>query len=260
LPTIHPTASIDRHAELAESVEIGPYCNIAGRVAIGDGTRLIANVTIQGPASIGARNLIYPYTCLGYAPQDRTFDPREQGAGLVIGDDNVFREFVTVNRAKLDCPTRLGSRNYWMANSHAGHDCLVGDDCTFANGVLLAGHVAVGDKAFFGGNSGIHQFCRVGRLGMLAGTESGTQDVPPFCTMIARNRIGALNLVGLRRAGYRRHIKELQEAFEILFTQGHTNQVAVTLIEQQFGDDPLCMELAQFVKQSKRGICPYVDA
>lgn len=260
MPTIHPTASVDRHAELADSVEIGPYCNLAGKVTVGDGTRMIANVTIQGPTTIGARNLIYPYCCLGYAPQDRSFDPRKEGAGLVIGDDNVFREFVTVNRAKTEHATTIGNRNYWMANAHAGHDCIVGDDCTFANGVLLAGHVTVDDRAFFGGNSGIHQFCRVGRLGMLAGTESGTQDVPPFCIMIARNRIGTLNLVGLRRAGYRDHVKPLQEAFDILFTRGHTNQTAVKLIEAELSHDPLCMELAQFVRTSKRGICPHVDA
>jgi len=259
LPTIHPTASVDRNARLADSVEIGPYCNIAGNVAVGAGTRMIANVTIQGPTTLGERNLIYPYTCLGYAPQDRSFNPKTEGAGLVIGDDNVFREFVTINRAKTEHPTTIGHRNYWMANSHAGHDTVVGDDCNFANGVLLAGHVTVGDRAFFGGNSGIHQFCRVGRLAMLAGTESGTQDVPPFCIMIARNRIGSLNLVGLRRAGYRDHVKPLQEAFDILFKQGHTNQTAVRLIEEQLGRDPLCAELAQFVRESKRGICGYAE-
>ncbi len=259
---IHPSAIVDSQAQLASSVVVGPGCVIVGRVTIGEGTRLIANVYLEGPLTIGRDCTLYPFVCLGMAPQDRKFDPAQSGAGLTIGDGNVLRESVTIHRATGDRSTTVGDRNYFMANSHAGHDCVIGNDCTFANGVLLAGHVTVSDNVTIGGNAAVHQFCRIGRLVMLSGVVAITQDVPPFCVAYSDRRVGSLNVVGLRRAGLRDHLQPLKRAFHILFRERHSNNVACDRIEAELGDNPLCAELAAFVRGSKRGISPYqhIDA
>lgn len=257
MPQIHPTASVSAQARLADDVVVGPYCVIEGPVELGPGCRLLGHVYIEGPAVIGARNTFYPFACIGFAPQHRRFDPAQPGAGLRIGDDNTFRESVTVHRAFTDQPTTLGSRNYLMVAAHIGHDCRVGDDCTFANSVLLGGHVEVGDGATLGGNAGIHQHCRIGRLAMVGGVCDAVQDVPPFCVVHHTRRVSSLNLVGLRRAGYRDHIAPLKRAFDLLYRRGHANQTAIRLIGDELGHDPLCREFAAFIAGTKRGIVSY---
>ncbi len=259
LPTIHPTALIDPAAVLHESVHVGPYCIIEAGVRIDEGTRLIAHVHLQGPLTLGKRNVLHPFVALGGPPQDLKFDPATPGSGLVIGDDNLFREGVTLHRATQDKPTTVGDRNFFMANAHAGHDCVVGNDCMLANGALLAGHVTLGDRVVMGGNAGIGQFVRVGRLCMISGAEGASRDVPPFCIVHPTHRVCGLNNVGLRRAGYRDHLPRLRRAFDILYRQGHTTPHAVDLIRAQLADDPLCLELADFAASAERGITQYQE-
>lgn len=254
MPQIHPTALVDPHAELADDVVVGPGCIIQGPVRIGSGTHLIAHVYLQGPLIIGQRNTLYPYVCLGLAPQDRKFDPQVSGAGIVIGDDNILREGVTIHRATGNQPTRLGSGCYLMVNSHIGHDAQVGNAVTLVNGALVAGHVEIADQVILSGNAVVHQFVRIGRLAMIAGVQGVTQDVPPFCIVYNSRRVGSLNIIGLRRAGYRASIPALQQAFDLLYRRGLPNQAAAQAIEQQLGHDPLCRELAQFVRSTRRGI------
>lgn len=254
---IHPTSIIDPLAQMADGVEIGPWCRIEGQVTIGAGTRLIANVHLVGPLTIGWGNTIYPFTCLGMAPQDRKYDPKRPGAGLVIGDENIFREGVTIHRATGDHPTTIGHRNYFMGNSHLGHDCVVGNDAMLANGAFMGGHAVLGDQAVLGGTSGVHQFCRVGRLALLSGLAGASSDITPFAIIYNTRELGGVNLIGLRRAGYRDHIAAVKRAYEILFEEGRSNASAVGQIEQELGEDPLCMELAAFVKSSKRGLTNY---
>lgn len=254
MPSIHPSAIVDARAELADDVVIGPHCVIEGRVRIGAGTRLIARVFLQGPLVLGERNIIYPGACLGFPPQDRKFDPATEGAGVMIGKGNVLRECVTIHRATGLEPTRLGDENYLMVNAHLAHDVKVGNRCTLANNAALGGHVELHDGAILGGNAAVQQFCRIGRLAMLSGVTGITRDLPPFCICYKSRAVGSLNLVGLRRAGLRQHIQPLKEAFDILYRQRHSMPVAVRLIEQRLGDDPLCQELARFVRSSKRGI------
>jgi len=254
---IHPTSEIDSQADLAEDVSIGPGCVIRGCVRSGAGTRVIGHAYLQGPLTIGRENTIYPFTTLGFAPQDRKYNPLEQGAGVLIGDGNVFRESVTIHRATGQRPTTIGDGNYFMVNSHAGHDVVMGDDNMLANGALLAGHVEVADRVIFGGNCAVHQFCRVGRLVMMSGQQGVTRDLPPFSICYEDRRVGGLNLVGLRRAGYRDHIPALKEAFTILYRNGHANLSAVDLIERELGNDTLCMELVAFVRTTSRGITGY---
>ncbi|MEX0745848.1 MAG: acyl-ACP--UDP-N-acetylglucosamine O-acyltransferase [Phycisphaeraceae bacterium] len=254
---IHPTAVIDSHADLADDVEVGPGCVIDGDVRIGAGTRLVAQVFLQGPMTIGQRNLIYPGACIGYAPQDRGFDPRHAGAGIAIGDENIIREHVTLHRATGETPTTLGHRNYLMVHSHVAHDCRVGNDVTIVNGSMLGGHVEVHDGAIISGNSAVHQFCRVGRLAMLSGNVGISADLPPFCIASHRKRVGGLNIVGLRRAGLRDHVAPLRQAFHILYRQGHSHRVAVDRIERELSDDPLVREFVEFIRTAKRGITIY---
>lgn len=257
MPTIDPTAKMDPKAELADDVVIGPSCVIEGQVVIGAGTKLFGHAYLRGPLTLGADNAVYPFVTLGLAPQDRKFDAEHDGAGVVIGDRNVIREGVSIHRATSDKPTTLGDDNYLMAQSHLGHDVKLGDHCMLANCAVVGGHAVIGDHVMLGGYAGVHQFCRVGRLAMLSGHSGMGKDLPPFCTSYVMRTVGSLNLVGLRRAGYRDHVKSLQRAFDLLFRSQHANQQALALIEQDFGADPLCMELVEFVRTSKRGLLAY---
>lgn len=199
---VHPTAVVAAGARLGADVEIGPLCVVGDGVTIGEGTRLIAAVTILGPTVIGARNVFHPYAVIGGEPQDRSH--AGEATRLAIGDENVFREHVTVNRgtAKDRGETRLGSRSWLLAGCHVAHDCVIGDGVTLANAVLLGGHVRVGDHAVIGGGSALQPFVRVGAIAFLAGGSMVERDVPPF--VIAggdRARVRGPNRVGLARRG-----------------------------------------------------------
>jgi len=177
MANVHPTAIVSDEAQLGEDVEVGPWCVIEGAVTIGDGTRLQHRVTLKGPLTIGRDNQLYPNVLIGYEPQDRKYPPDRPGAGAAVGDQNILREGFTLHRATGDRPTTLGNHNYMMANSHMAHDCVVGSHCMFANGALLGGHVEVADGAILGGNACVHQFCRVGRLTMIAGNRGSTPSI-----------------------------------------------------------------------------------
>src|SRR5688572_28308164 len=167
---VHATAILEGDIQLGDDVIVGPNCVLNGPITIGAGTRLIGNVYLQGPLTMGERNTIYPFVTLGFPPQDLKWDPAVAGAGLVIGSGNTFRESVTIHRATShETPTSVGDKNYWMVNSHAGHDCRIGSNCIFANGTLLGGFVRVDDRVTTGGNTMVHQYCRVGRGAMLSG-------------------------------------------------------------------------------------------
>ena len=239
---------------LAEGVSIGPACVVEGRVEIGEDTRLHRGVSLQGPLTIGRDNCFHSGACIGYPPQDRSFDPAREGAGTTIGDGNLFREGVTIHRATGDRPTAVGNRNTLMVHSHLAHDVRLGSGCTLGSGATLGGHAQIGDGVVFRPNGLVHQFCRVGRLAVIHSNGGPTQDAPPFCVVSALRRIGSLNHDGLERAGYGRHIAALQEAFDLLYFRRHTVRHAVELIEERLGDDPLCAELAAFIRASKRGI------
>ncbi len=257
MAAIHPTAIIDPRAELADDVTVGPWCVLSGPVRLGPGTRLIGNVYLTGPLTLGSNNTLYPFCVLGMEPQDRKFDPATQGSGARVGDRNVFREGFTLHRATKDRPTTVGDDNYFMANTHVGHDSVVGNFCTLANSSALAGHVVIGDMVNLGGCAAVHQFCRMGRLSMISGLEGVVGDVPPFCVALTTRRVSMLNIVGLRRSGLRAHVKPLKKAFHILYQERLSNPGAVRRIRAELGDDPLCVELADFIASSRRGITPY---
>ncbi len=256
LANIHSSSVIDDQVQLADGVTVGPFCVIQGPVTIGEGTRLISHVTLKGPITIGKDNTFYPGVSIGFSPQSRRVSPDEIKAGVAIGDANIFREGVTIHRASCETPTTVGNENYLMVNAHLGHDVVLEDRCTLANAVLMSGHVHMASDVNIGGNTALHQFCCIGRLAMVSGTQGLVHDVPPFCTVHRPAHGGvSLNLIGLRRAGLNEHIEALKKAFRILYRQKHTNKVAIARIEEELSDDPLVMELADFVKNvSTRGI------
>lgn len=257
MPTIHPTALVSAEAEIAESAEIGPYCVIDGPARIGAGVRLVGNVYVSGPAEIGEGTEVYPFATIGFPGQDFKFKRGDRTAGVVIGKNGIIREHVTIHAATNDhTPTAVGDRAFLMANSHIGHDCRVGDGVIMMNGAALAGHVQVGDGAILSGGALVHQFCRIGRLAFFSGGAATSMDVPPFCIVSDRQCLGAVNLVGMRRAGIpREHITEVRRAFRDVFRRTTPRDQMLRVLEERGASCPPVAEMARFVAESKRGIC-----
>ncbi|MGE3109477.1 MAG: acyl-ACP--UDP-N-acetylglucosamine O-acyltransferase [Phycisphaerales bacterium] len=258
MASIHATATVSSDAELAPGVEIGPYCVLIGRVRLESGVRLMGNNYINGPTTIGESTILYPFACIGFEPQDYKFAPGAKTAGVVIGKNCLIREHATVHAASNDhTPTRVGDKVFLMVNSHVAHDAKVGNNVVFVNGAGVAGHGEVGDNVTLGGNAVIHQFCRIGRLVMMSGDCAVSLDVPPFCMVNERNRIGGLNQVGLRRHGFpREHITELRRAFRDVLRRPMPREQAITTLRERGAACPPVMELAEFLATTKRGITP----
>jgi UDP-N-acetylglucosamine acyltransferase len=187
-----------------------------------------------------------------------------ESTAIEIGDNNIFREHVTVHRAMPvgvgpgTGITRIGNRNLFMAGAHVAHDCIVGNDIILANAALLGGHVTVGDRALISGNSAVHQFCRVGRLALLSGASGSSKDIPPFWVMQDVNYVRGLNLVGMRRAGIASpEIIAVRKAFRILYLTRPALPLSAALlrIEAELGNFAAVRELVEFIRSSKRGIC-----
>jgi UDP-N-acetylglucosamine acyltransferase len=219
---VHSTAVVDPRAELAASVEIGPYSVIGPGVRIDEGTRLLAHVVVSGATAIGRNNVIHPFAVIGGDAQVRKSAALPDARPAVaIGDDNVLREHVTLNASTTERPTTIGSKNLLMAGCHVAHDVLLGSSCIVANGVQLAGHVVVEDHVNFGGLSGVAQRLRIGQGAFVAAGAMCERDVPPFVIVQGdRARVRALNVVGLeRRAVPPESIAALRRAFAELFVR-----------------------------------------
>src|SRR5215470_1669679 len=201
---VHPTAIVDPGARIAATAEIGPYCIIGAEVEIGAGTRLMANVYVEGPASIGADNIFYPYSTVGVAPQDLKY--KGERSSTRIGSRNKIREFVTIHRGTEGggMLTSMGDDNLLMAYVHVAHDASIGNHAVLANAATIGGHVIVGDWAVISAGSAIHQFCRVGRHAIIGGYSVITQDVLPFSSTVSEreNHIFGANKIGLERRGF----------------------------------------------------------
>lgn len=262
--TIHPTAEVSTEAELGPGVEIGPYCFVKGRVRLGAGVKLLGNNYIAGdvgPVEIGARTVVYPFACIGYEPQDFKFlGTGLKSAGVKIGSDCLIREHATVHAASHEPPahpTTIGDRVFLMVATHVAHDCIIGNNVVMVNGAGVAGHSVLGDNVTLGGNAVIHQFCRIGRMVMMSGDCAVSLDVPPFCMVNERNRIGGLNTVGLRRSGMdRQHITRLRRAFRDFLRDPMPRKEVIEGLRERGRDCPPVAELAEFIAASTRGICP----
>lgn len=254
---IHATAVVDPGAVLGD-VEIGPFAVVGPRVKLSDGVVLGPHAVVTGPTIVGPRTVVGAHAVLGGDPQDRKHD-RAVETWLKVGSDNVFREFTTAHRGSSDGrkETVIGDRNWFMANSHVAHDCLVGCDTTFANSAAIAGHVEVHDGAVLGGLSAVHQHCRVGRLAMVGGGAMCAQDVPPFTLAQGdRARLYGVNIIGVRRAGLGDEtIHALKEAFRLLFTGDVPRKTAIGRVEEAHGAVAEVAELLAFLRESARGVC-----
>jgi len=253
--TIHPTAIVDPRAELGAGTVVGPYCIIDGPVALGADCWLQHHVTLCGPTMAGARNKFYAYSSIGQQTQDLKY--AGEPTYLEIGNENTFREFCTVNRStSADGKTRVGSCGNFLAYSHIGHDCIVGDAVIFSNNGTLAGHVQVGDHAIMGGLTAVHQFCRIGAFAITGGCSKIVQDVPPF--MIADGNpaeIRGINLVGLERNGFApESVKLIKEAFRLLYRSKMNTRQALEAVQQQLPATPEITQIVEFISATERGI------
>ena len=251
---IHPTAIVAPSAKLDPTVEVGPYAIIDGSVEVGPGCVIGPHVYLTGLTSVGSRNRFFAGCVIGEAPQDLKY----QGTPtrLRIGDDNVFREHVTVHRStKVGEETVIGSENFLMAHCHVAHNCRVGDQVIIANGALLGGHVSVADRAFISGNCLVHQFVRVGTLALMQGGSAISKDLPPYTVARGDNGICGLNTVGLRRAGMPAAERlELRQLYHALFRTRANRRAAIAAARTQF-TSPSCVTLLEFLRGAKRGVC-----
>lgn len=254
---IHKTAIISPKAEIDKEVVIGPYCIIGDNVKIGRGTRLINHVQIEGITEIGENCTIFPFTTIGFPPQDIKY--KGEPTGVKIGNNNTIREYVTIHRASVagDGWTVIGDSNFIMAYVHIAHDCKIGNSVIMANLATLAGHVQVEDFAFIGGLVAIHQFTRIGAYAMIGGFSGVGQDVPPF-TMASgpRAKLYGLNSVGLKRRGFSDEtINILKKAYKILFRDKLQLKEAIDKVKRELPQIPEIIHLLEFIEANKRGIC-----
>ncbi len=252
---IHSTAIVSKKAKLGEGAQVGPHTIITDNVAIGKGTKIGANCLIDGDTTIGSGCQVFTGTVLGSAPQDLKY--KGEKSFLEIGDNNIIREYCTFNPGTSDgAKTIVGSNNLIMAYSHIAHDCVLGNGCVIANCGTLAGHVTIEDKAVIGGIVAIHQFVRVGRLSIIGGCSKVVQDIPPYSTCDGHPaRVYGLNLIGLRRSEISREsIKQLDQAFKILFNSGLSSKHAVEKLEKEIKPLAECAYLINFCKSTERGL------
>jgi UDP-N-acetylglucosamine acyltransferase len=256
--SIHPTAIVEDGAELHESVVVGPYSIIESGAVVGEGCRIESCVRIFANTRMGAFNRVCHGATLGSEPQDLGFSP-ERARPLTIGDHNHFKEGVNISCGiKTETGTRIGSHNYWMAYSHAGHDCIVGDYNIFANTATLAGHVEVDDRCFFSGQVAVHQFCRIRSYAMIAGVSGVPQDVPPYGLADGhRARLVGLNVVGLRRAGFSQEQRNrIKAVYRLLFRSGMRLADAIVLAETEYPGIET-QTIVRFVESSRRGLISF---
>ena len=251
------SAVIHADATLASDVVVGPYAVIGAHVTIGAGTVIGPHVRIDGPTTIGERNRFVGHCSVGTEPQDLKF--RGERTELRIGNDNVFREFVTVNRGTVGggAVTSIESNNFFMAYAHVAHDCHIGSNTIFANNATLAGHVDVGDFATIGAFSAVHQFCRVGDHAFIGGGSICTQDVLPFVKTVGNRpaKTYGINTVGLERKGFPKEtIEALQRAYRILTRSKLPLQQALEKIEADLAFVAEARYFVEFVRTAKRGI------
>ena len=251
---IHPTAIIDPKAKLDTTVQVGPYAVIDAGVELGAQCRVGPHVYLTGLTKIGDHNHFHAGCVIGDAPQDLKY--QGEPTRVRIGERNVFREHVTVNRSTtVEGETVIGAHCFLMAGSHVGHNSRLGDHVILANGALLGGHVTVGDRAFISGNCCVHQFVRVGTLALLQGGAAASQDVPPFSIMRGVNELCGLNVVGLRRAELTSEQRlELRRLYHALFRGGQNLRAAVASARGKFSG-AATGEVLDFVAASKRGVC-----
>lgn len=257
MANIHPSSVVDPQAKLADSVSIGPFCVVGANVELGDDVVLHSHVVVDGDTSIGAGTEIYPFACIGLAPQDLKF--RGEKTRLEIGARNKIREYVTMNPGTEGggALTKVGDDCLFMVGSHVAHDCVVGHHVILANNATLAGHVRLGDFAIVGGLSAVHQFVRIGPHAMIGGMSGVEHDVIPYGSVMGdRASLCGLNIVGLKRRGFDKEtIHRMRSAYRMLFADEGTIKERVDDVSDVFGEEEAVAQILEFVRaQSSRGL------
>ena len=254
---IHKSSVIDKNSQISNSVKIGPFCYIGPKVILEDGVELISNVHIEGNTKIGKNTKIFPFASIGTEPQDLKYNNEKNS--LTIGDNNIIREYVTINPGTSGggSQTLVGNNCLFMISSHIAHDCKIGNNVIIANNVPLGGHVTIEDSVVIGGNSAVQQFTRIGRLAMIGGMTGVLKDVIPFGLSIGnRNYLQGLNLIGLRRKKYENQkIIGLDKAYKEIFSSKNLHE-NLTKIKGDYKNNELVNEVITFIaKDKKRPIC-----
>lgn len=256
---IHPSAIIEKGARLGAGCEIGPFCHVGPDVVLGAGVRLLSHVSVAGATTVGERTRIFPFASIGHEPQDLKY--QGEPVTLTIGRDCTIREGVTMNPGTGGggSKTVIGDRCTFLANSHVAHDCRIGNNVIFSNGVLVAGHCTVGDFVIVGGGAGVHQFCRIGHHAFIGGLAGVENDVIPY-GMALGNRAGlaGLNVVGMKRLQFsREQIQNLRHAYRLMFSNEGTLQERLADLEgEKVAHDPYVREILDFIKTpSERSLC-----
>ena len=254
---IHKTAIIDTEAKISQTVSIGPYSVIGPNVQIEEGSNIQSHVNISGYTKIGKNNKIYPFASIGSNPQDLKY--KGEKTKLVIGDNNVIREYVTANPGTSGGggTTKIGDNNLLMIGAHIAHDCIIGNNVVVANNAAIAGHAEIGDDVIIGGNCGVQQFARIGKMAMIGGMTGVSRDVIPYGLSFGnRNYLGGINLIGMRRRNVpNKDILTLSEAYKEIFKteQLHNN---LSKLNGEFKDNSFVKEVVDFIeKDKKRPIC-----
>lgn len=253
---IHPNAVVDRRAKLADDAVIGPYCTVGPEVELGPGVELVAHVHVAGHTTIGPRTRVFPFVVLGEEPQDKSFSG--ESTALTIGADNVIREHSSIHVGTLRGRgrTQIGDDNLIMNGAHIGHDAQIGSHIIIASHVAIAGHVTVEDHANIGGLSGVHQYARIGESAMVAALSGVTLDAPPFALVAGeRATLRGLNVVGLRRRGYDKRVRdELKRAYHILFFSKLRLEPALERVRAAGFESGEVARLLRFFETSERGV------
>ena len=254
---IHKTSIIDKNAKISQTAKIGPYTIIGPNVEIDDEVEIYSHVNIVGNTKIGKGTKIFPFASVGTQPQDLKYKGEKNG--LVIGKNNIIREYVTINPGTSagGAITKIGDNCLFMISSHVAHDCQIGNNVVIANNVPLGGHVIIEDSVIIGGNSAVQQFTRIGRLAMVGGMTGVLKDVIPFGLSFGnRNYLKGINLIGLRRNKYENKIiMELGEAYKKIFSSKNLHE-NLSKINGEFKDNKLVQEVTEFIsKDKKRPIC-----
>jgi UDP-N-acetylglucosamine acyltransferase len=254
---IHPQAVVAPDAKLGAGVTVGAYAVIGEGVELGDGCVVHAHAMVQGPSRFERNNTFHAFCLIGGDPQDITY--RGERTELVVGGGNSFREGVTISRGtqKGGGTTTIGNGNLFLAYSHVGHDCHVGDNTLFVNGATLAGHVAVEDFATVGAFSPVHQFCRIGRYAYIGASTVITQDVPPFSKVVTERETKSygVNAIGLERKGFsKERLQALQRAYRLLTRSKMNTSQALAEMRGTLGNSEDVQELIRFIETAERGI------
>ena len=255
--TIHSTAIVDSSSQVGEGVTIGAYSIVGSNVILKDNVKVGPHVVIDGYTTIGEGSILYQFSSIGAAPQDLKY--HGEPSTLVIGKNNTIREFVTIQPGTKSggMETVIGDKNLFMANSHVGHDCKVGNNNVIANSCALAGHVTIENNTILGGLSAIHQFAKIGSFAMLGGGAMVSADVPPYCIAQGdRAKLRGVNVIGLERAGYsKEEISAVRKAYRHLFISSGSLTNKLESLPQDISQFPLVKSLIFFISNAERGIC-----